>query len=78
MSHLRFGPRPIHSTYLISNASFVACHQFVFLERFDVLKAAEAGATFLLNSPYGPEEVWDHIRRTTGGDGRRPHRPGGA
>jgi pyruvate-ferredoxin/flavodoxin oxidoreductase len=65
VSHLRFGPRPIHSTYLISEASFVACHQFVFLERFDVLKAAEAGATFLLNSPYGPEEVWDHIPRTT-------------
>jgi pyruvate-ferredoxin/flavodoxin oxidoreductase len=65
VSHLRFGPRSIHSTYLISKASFVACHQFVFLERFDVLKAAEPGATFLLNSPYGPEEVWDHIPRTT-------------
>jgi pyruvate-ferredoxin/flavodoxin oxidoreductase len=65
ISHLRFGPKPIHSTYLINQASFVACHQFVFLERFDVLKAAEPGATFLLNSPYGPEEVWDHIPRTT-------------
>ena len=65
VSHLRFGPQPIHSTYLISKASFVACHQFVFLERFDVLKAAEPGATFLLNCPYGPEEVWDHIPRTT-------------
>jgi pyruvate-ferredoxin/flavodoxin oxidoreductase len=65
VSHLRFGPRPIHSTYLINKASFVACHQFVFLERFDVLKAAEPGATFLLNSPYGPEEVWDHIPRAT-------------
>jgi pyruvate-ferredoxin/flavodoxin oxidoreductase len=65
ISHLRFGPKPIHSTYLISQASFVACHQFVFLERFDVLKAAAPGATFLLNSPYGPEEVWDHIPRTT-------------
>src|SRR5581483_9295547 len=65
ISHLRFGPRPIHSTYLISKANFVACHQFSFLERFDVLKAADTGATFLLNSPYGPDEVWDHIPRTT-------------
>jgi len=55
VSHLRFGPRPIHSTYLISRASFVACHQFSFLERVDMLRAAEPGATFLLNSPYGPE-----------------------
>ena len=65
ISHLRFGPRPIHSTYLISRASFVACHQFTFLERFDMLKAADPGATFLLNSPYGPEEVWEHLPRTT-------------
>jgi pyruvate-ferredoxin/flavodoxin oxidoreductase len=64
VSHLRFGPHPIHSTYLISQASFVACHQFSFLERLDVLKAAQPGATFLLNSPYGPEEVWDHLPRT--------------
>jgi pyruvate-ferredoxin/flavodoxin oxidoreductase len=65
ISHLRFGPRPIHSTYLISRANFIACHQFSFLERIDVLKAAEPGATFLLNSPYGPGEVWDHLPRTT-------------
>jgi len=64
VSHLRFGPKPIRSTYLISRASFVACHQFSFLERFDMLKAAAPGATFLLNSPYGPEEVWDHLPRT--------------
>jgi pyruvate-ferredoxin/flavodoxin oxidoreductase len=63
VSHLRFGPRPIHSTYLISRANFVACHQFGFLERFDMLKLAQPGATFLLNSPYGPEEVWDHLPR---------------
>ncbi len=63
-SHLRFGPRPIHSTYLISRASFVACHQFTFLERIDMLRSAEPGATFLLNSPYGPEEVWDHLPRS--------------
>jgi pyruvate-ferredoxin/flavodoxin oxidoreductase len=64
ISHLRFGPKPIHSTYLITQANFVACHQFTFLERFDMLKAAEPGATFLLNSPYGPEEVWDKMPRT--------------
>ncbi len=64
ISHLRFGPKPIRSTYLIDRASFVACHQFSFLDRFDVLKAAEPGATFLLNSPYGPEEVWNHLPRT--------------
>jgi pyruvate-ferredoxin/flavodoxin oxidoreductase len=65
ISHLRFGPKPIHSTYLISKANFVACHQFSFLERLDVLKSAQPGATFLLNSPYGPEEVWDNLPRTT-------------
>jgi pyruvate-ferredoxin/flavodoxin oxidoreductase len=65
ISHLRFGPRPIRSTYLISRATFVACHQFSFLERLDVLEAAEPGAIFLLNSPYGPDEVWDHLPRST-------------
>ncbi len=64
ISHLRFGPKPIHSPYLISQVSFVACHQFSFLERLDVLKAAAPGATFLLNSLYGPEDVWDHLPRT--------------
>jgi len=63
ISHLRFGPRPIRSTYLIGRASFVACHQFDFLERFDMLAAAVPGAVFLLNSPYGPETVWDHLPR---------------
>ncbi len=61
VSHLRFGPRPIRSSYLISQAGFVACHQFSFLERMDILKAAQQGATFLLNSPYGPADVWDHL-----------------
>jgi pyruvate-ferredoxin/flavodoxin oxidoreductase len=60
-SHLRFGPHPIRSSYLISKANFVACHQFSFLERIDVLKAAEPGATFLLNSPFGADEVWDKL-----------------
>ena len=63
-SHLRFGPDPIRSTYLISRANFIACHQFEFLEKTDVLAAAEPGATFLLNSPYGPEDVWQHLPRT--------------
>jgi len=61
ISHLRFGPRPIRSTYLVTSANFVACHQFVFLERYDMLKDAAPGATFLLNAPYGPEEVWDKL-----------------
>jgi pyruvate-ferredoxin/flavodoxin oxidoreductase len=63
VSHLRFGPRPIRSTYLIRRAGFVACHQFDFLEKLDVLEAAMPGAVFLLNSPYGPETVWDHLPR---------------
>ncbi|MBN2707720.1 MAG: pyruvate:ferredoxin (flavodoxin) oxidoreductase [Calditrichaceae bacterium] len=61
ISHLRFGPRPIHSTYLINKASFVACHQFVFLEKYDILEKAVDGATFLLNAPYSKEEVWDKL-----------------
>ncbi|HEV2102916.1 MAG TPA: pyruvate:ferredoxin (flavodoxin) oxidoreductase [Candidatus Acidoferrum sp.] len=63
VSHLRFGPDPIRSTYLISRANFVACHQFQFLDRIDVLTAAEEKATFLLNSPFGAEEIWSHIPR---------------
>jgi len=63
VSHLRFGPNPIRSSYLITKASFVACHQFQFLDRMDVLSAAEHGATFLLNSPFGPDEVWNHLPR---------------
>jgi pyruvate-ferredoxin/flavodoxin oxidoreductase len=62
-SHLRFGPNAIRSTYLISRANFVACHQYSFLERIDVLRYAEEGATFLLNAPFGPEEVWDQLPR---------------
>jgi pyruvate-ferredoxin/flavodoxin oxidoreductase len=62
-SHLRFGPAPILSTYLITQANFVACHSFSFLERMDILSAAAPGAVFLLNAPYGPEEVWEHLPR---------------
>ncbi|MEO8355624.1 MAG: pyruvate:ferredoxin (flavodoxin) oxidoreductase [Chloroflexota bacterium] len=63
MSHLRFGPQPIRAPYLIemNEATFVACHQFNFLERVDMLKYAKKGGTFLLNSLYGPDEVWDHL-----------------
>jgi len=63
VSHLRFGAKPIRSIYLIDKADFIACHQFVFLEKYDMLKDAVEGATFLLNSPYGPDEVWDKIPR---------------
>ncbi len=63
VSHLRFGPDPIRSTYLITKANFVACHQFQFLDRIDVLAAAEPGAVFLLNAPFGPDEIWDHVPR---------------
>ena len=65
VSHLRFGKEPIHAPYLIESASFVGVHQFNFLERYDVLRLAAPGATFLLNSPYGPEEVWDKMPRST-------------
>ncbi|HET7482105.1 MAG TPA: pyruvate:ferredoxin (flavodoxin) oxidoreductase, partial [Actinomycetota bacterium] len=61
VSHLRFDEDPISSTYLISNATFVACHQFRLLERMDILDVAQHGATFLLNSPYGPKDVWKHL-----------------
>ena len=63
VSHLRFGPDPIRSTYLISKANFVACHQIQFLDRIDVLAAAEPGATFLLNTPFGPDQIWNHLPR---------------
>jgi pyruvate-ferredoxin/flavodoxin oxidoreductase len=65
VSHLRFGPKPVQAPYLITvnTANFVACHQFNFLERFDMLKFAQPGATFLLNSIFGPKEVWDELPR---------------
>ena len=63
ISHLRFGPRPIHSAYLIDEASFVACHQFNLLDNLDVLASAAHGAVFLLNAPFAHEEVWDALPR---------------
>ena len=64
VSHLRFGPDPIHSPYLIQAANFIGCHQFVFLDQIDVLKYAVKGGTFLLNSQYEKDEVWDKLPRT--------------
>ncbi len=65
-------PAADHSAYLFAEANFVACHQFGFLEQIDVLEFAEPGATFLLNSPYGPDEVWDKISdRDPAADHRR-------
>ena len=61
VSHVRFGPEPIRATYLIESANFIGCHQFNFLDTADVLQRAAPGATFLLNSPYGPDEVWHHL-----------------
>ncbi len=64
-SHLRFGPKPVMAAYLITpnTANFVACHLFTFLERYDMLKFAQPGGIFLLNSLYGPDEVWDKLPR---------------
>ncbi len=63
ISHLRFGPDPIKAPYLIgeNNANFVACHQFTFLEQYDMLKYAQPGGVFLLNSIYGKDDVWEHL-----------------
>ena len=63
ISHLRFGPRPIRSAYLVKRAQFVACHQYNFLDKYDVLQFAAPGGTFLINSPFGPEKVWDEMPR---------------
>lgn len=60
-SHLRFSDNPIKSAYLINKADFVACHQFQFMSKVDILGIAKEGATFLLNAPYAAEEVWDHL-----------------
>ncbi len=63
VSHLRFGPRPIRHTCLVSSASFVGCHQFALLEQFDVVGNITKGGTFLLNSPYPASETWDRLPR---------------
>lgn len=61
ISHLRFGPRPIRSTYLITQANFIGCHQPLFLESYSVLNDLVPGGTFLLNSPYAYDRVWEHL-----------------
>ncbi|MFZ1414619.1 MAG: pyruvate:ferredoxin (flavodoxin) oxidoreductase [Defluviicoccus sp.] len=63
VSHVRFGPDPIRSAYLIQAANFIGCHQFNFVEKTNVLALALPGATFLLNSPHGPDDVWGHLPR---------------
>ncbi len=63
VSHLRFGPGPIRSTYLVNQASFVACHHFDFLDQYDVLEHAAPEAVVLLNSPFEPDAVWNHFPR---------------
>ena len=61
VSHLRFGPEPIYSTYLIHKANFIACHQFNFIEKYDILKNIKKGGTFLLNSPYSSKNIWKEL-----------------
>jgi pyruvate-ferredoxin/flavodoxin oxidoreductase len=63
VSHLRFGPHPIHAPYLIERANFVACHRFSFLEKYDVLSSLVPGGICLLNAPYSPETVWERLPR---------------
>jgi pyruvate-ferredoxin/flavodoxin oxidoreductase len=64
ISHLRFGPRPVRSTYLISFANFVGCHQWGFLDRYSVLESLLPRGTFLLNTPFGPNDLWAHLSET--------------
>ncbi len=66
-SHLRFGPKPIRAPYLIRKANFIACHQFSFLERLDVTQFSLPGGVFLLNSMYGPDEIWDQLPQEAAG-----------
>ncbi|CAO5155007.1 putative pyruvate-flavodoxin oxidoreductase [Frankia sp. AiPs1] len=61
VSHLRLSPRPVDAPWLIRDAEYVGCHQFSLLERVDVLAVAAPGATVLINSPFGPDEVWEHL-----------------
>jgi pyruvate-ferredoxin/flavodoxin oxidoreductase len=63
ISHLRFGPRQIRSSYLVKQAGFVACHQYEFMDKYDVLGYAAPGSVFLLNSPFGPDEIWGKLAR---------------
>lgn len=61
VSHLRFGPDPIYSTYLINTADFIACHQYNFIDKYDIVDRATKGGTFLLNAPYSKDEIWERL-----------------
>jgi len=61
ISHLRFGPEPIHSTYLIDKADFIASHQSNFVDKYDMIDDLKMGGTFLLNTPYSKDEIWEHL-----------------
>ena len=63
VSHLRTSAKPIRSAYLIDRASFVACHQFEFVDKIDLLELAAPGAAFLLNASFDAGAVWDHLPR---------------
>jgi len=63
VSHLRFSDHPIRSSYLVNSANFIACHHFNYLKKYDVLRDAEHGAVFLLNTPYPTDEVWQQLPR---------------
>jgi pyruvate-ferredoxin/flavodoxin oxidoreductase len=65
ISHLRFGPKPIQSSYLVKKANFVACHQWDFLDKFDVLECAAQGSVLLLNSSFSKEKLWDQLSKQT-------------
>jgi len=64
VSHLRFGPDPIRAPYLVTKANFIACHQTVFLEKYDMLKNIQDGGVFLVNTPWTKEELWDNLPKT--------------
>ncbi|MDX2069365.1 MAG: pyruvate:ferredoxin (flavodoxin) oxidoreductase [Haliscomenobacter sp.] len=61
VSHLRFGKNPIRAPYLIRKADFIACHKFNFVQKVDMLQYAKPGGKFLLNSPFGPDEIWEKL-----------------
>jgi len=63
ISHLRFGPEPIHAPYLVQSANFIACHKFGFVYKIDILRGAADAAVFLINSPYPAEQMWDQLPR---------------
>ena len=70
VSHLRFGPQPIHAPYLIQSANFIACHKFDQVNKIEMLQSAAENAVFLLDSPYSAEEVWDHLPQPGSWHGR--------